>query len=92
MRESFISVPLPILIYPTRWVEGALDSACRAVEAMLHLNPGLGDIKTLHSLFGIKGEWVRSTSTLSPRDGSVDPRDNLLLRRLALSDPELLEA
>ncbi|KAF9457573.1 hypothetical protein BDZ94DRAFT_1272826, partial [Collybia nuda] len=71
------------------WVEGALDSAWRAVYEMLIVTPALWRfIPKFVNNWGWNPEWNLGTGLKS--DGP-DRLDNLVLKNVALTHPELFE-
>lgn len=76
------------------WVEGALDSAWRAVHEMLHVSPAFEPYRQkFFDNWGTNLEWIKPPA--GPGTGAAagmpDPKDNLLIHHLLLKRPELFD-
>ena len=72
------------------WVEGALDSAWRAVSEML-MFPGFeGYRDKFYANWGMNPEWLKSSSKYKEGDGTPGVDDNLLFEHVALTHSDIL--
>jgi monoamine oxidase len=74
------------------WVEGALDSAWRAVHEMLCF-PAFQSYRTkFFENWGVNPEWVTQSAFKAPPDrrgGEPEPQDDLVWEHIVLTHPEL---
>ncbi|KEP46404.1 L-amino acid oxidase [Rhizoctonia solani 123E] len=76
------------------WVEGALDSAWRAVSELLTdpRNPWGDRLEKFYKNWGVNPEWVSKTDKHGLpvlKDGKIDRQDDLLLKHMVLTHPAL---
>ena len=71
------------------WVEGALDSAWKAVHEML-LFPAFEKYQEkFFQNWGMNPEWEKASKMRRAPGGTPSPQNNLILEHLALTNPEL---
>ncbi|CAE6499241.1 unnamed protein product [Rhizoctonia solani] len=79
------------------WVEGALDSAWRAVAEMLTdpRNPWGDKLEKFYENWGINPEWVNTAIGKDQlpvlEDGKFDRQDDLILKHMVLTYPDLFK-
>ncbi|KEP45817.1 flavin containing amine oxidase [Rhizoctonia solani 123E] len=76
------------------WVEGALDSAWRAVAELLTVpgSPWADRLKKFYDNWGVNPEWVKETDEHGLpvlKDGEIDRQNDLILKHMMLTHPAL---
>jgi len=71
------------------WVEGALDSACKAIHEIVHFPAFQQYREKFLKNWGVKPEWIKP-STKRHKPGAIpSPEEDLILEHLALTHPHL---